>query len=404
MIAQEESKESIFLKKYFKQFYEKNFVDTVSSVEKREFGYGVFNRKIANRNLSFSSPQKMNDFLREKVPLFFSYSNSYYLKPSSTPMQTKNWIGGDLIYEFDADEITTECEYKNNFWHCKKKFGQEAFIDETENKGETKQWFLKKGLLESKKQVFRLVEFLEKDFGFDRKGIHINFSGKAGYHVHFKSSNILELNKKARIELVDYITGKDIYFDNLGYDLENSLSIPKEKCPWQKRINIGLKEFFEKDASEIAQIVGLKNQRSKIQKYLNNKNDLLKKMDQGHLIGFNLKKNKEFFSKIFEYIVNTYSVPIDRQTSIDIHKIIRVPNTLHGDTGLLAKKIEINELDSFDPYLDGVVFGDENITLFVNDVPKFKLKGNSFGPYKDEEINVPLYAAIYLIGKGAKLK
>lgn len=399
----DEEKESVFLKKHFKKYYEKNFIDTVSNVEKREFGFGIFKRKIANRNIAFQNSEKMNEFLRNSTPLFFSYSNSYYLNPANTPMQTKNWVGSDLIYEFDADEITTECEYKNNFWHCKKTFGQDAFISETSSQGETKQWFLKKGLNESKKQVFRLIEFLEKDFGFDRNGIGINFSGKAGYHVHFKASSILELNKKARIELVDYITGQGIYFDNLGYDIENNLTIPKPVSAWQKRINMGLLEFFEKDADEIAKITGLEKQKTKIRKYLSDKEELFKNIKQGYLIGFNIKKNKEFFSKIFNFIMQTYAVPIDRQTSIDLHKIIRVPNTLHGDTGFIAKKIDYGKLDSFEPYNDAIVFGEEEIKVFVKEALKFNLKGQDFGPYKEEEVIVPLFCAIYLIGKGAKL-
>ncbi len=399
----EESAEAIFVKKHFKEFYLKNFIDSVPSVEKREFGYGVFKRKIANRNLSFSNLEQMNYFLRNFVPLFFSYSNSYYLDPASTPMQSKNWVASDLIYEFDADEIKTECNFINGEWKCSKKFGQDAFIEETSSSGETKQWFLKKGLLESKKQVFRLVEFLEKDFGFSQEGLSINFSGKAGYHVHFRNNEILKLNKKSRIELVDYITGQGIYFDNLGYDLENTLRIPKATGSWQKRINKGLIEFFDKDVDEIALITDLAKQKSKIRKYLDNKEELLKKINEGYLIGFNIKKNKEFFSKIFDFIIQTYQVPIDRQTSIDLHKIIRVPSTLHGDTGLIAKKIELKKLDNFDPYSDAVVFGEDKVKLFVSQAPKFTLKNNDFGPFKEEEVTVPLYCALYLIGKGAKL-
>jgi DNA primase small subunit len=399
-----ENKEAIFLKKHFADYYNKNFIDTVPQIEKREFGFGVFRRKIANRNLAFTDASKMNYFLRNSVPLFFSYSNSYYAHPANTPMSSKNWIASDLIYEFDSDEIKTECNKVNGNWVCKKSFGQDAFITQTTNSGETKQWFLKKGLSESKKQVFRLIEFLENDLGFDKSGLAINFSGKAGYHVHLRNKEIQNLNKKSRVEIVDYITGQGIYFDNLGYDLDNSLSVSKSKGAWQKRINQGLIEFFDKSPEEIASITGLEKQKSKIRKYLENKDELIKKINEGYLIGFNIKKNKEFFLKIFQFIVQTYQIPIDRQTSIDLNKIIRVPNTLHGDTGLLAKIVPIKELDNFDPYKDAVVFGEEKIKVFVKEAPKFSLNNNDFGPFKEEEVIVPLYCAIYLIGKGAELR
>lgn len=395
------NKEEEFMISHFKKYYEKNIIDTVPHIENREFGYGIFKRKIANRNISFKDKNEMNNFLRFNTPLFFSYSNSYYSAPASQPMNTKGWLRSDLIYEFDADEITTEAKMENGEWHCKKKFGESAFIEETESEGEVKQWFSKKGLDESKKQVLRLIEFLNSDFGFDTKKVKINFSGKAGYHVHLRNEEIQNLNKNARVELVDYITANGIYFDNLGYDLENKLSVPKAKGGWQKRINKGLIEFFEKDAEEISKITGAN--KSKVKRYLENKDELIKKIEKGNLIGFNLKKNKEFFSKIFEFVASTYSVPIDRQTSIDLHKIIRVPSTLHGDTGLLAKEISENEINNFEPYNDAIVFGNENVKVRVESAPKFKLKDKEFGPYNNEEVEVPLFAAIYLIGKGAIL-
>jgi DNA primase small subunit len=398
----QESKEAIFLKKHFKDYYKKNFIDTVSEVNTREFGYGVFKRKIANRNLKFNDAKEMNEFLRNETPLFFSYSNSYYQNPGNTPMNTKGWLRSDLIYEFDADEITTVCNKENNEWECTKKFGEDAFIEEVESAdGEVKQWFSKKGLLESKKQVLRLVEFFEDDFGFDLDKLAINFSGKAGYHVHLRNENIQHLNKKARIELVDYIVGKGIYFDNLGYDLSDKLNIAKAHGGWQKRINKGLVEFFEKDAEEISKITG--TSRSRVKKYLEDKDDIIKKIKEGNLIGFNLKKNRDFFTKIFNFIVETYTVPIDRQTSIDLHKIIRVPNTLHGDTGFVAKKLNVSDLDDFKPYDDSVVFGNDEVKVHVPYAPKFSLKGEDYGPFNNCEVNVPLHTAIYLIGKGATL-
>jgi DNA primase small subunit len=394
----EKTKEEEFLEKHFRNYYKKNKIE-LDNVENREFGYGVYKRKIANRNLSFRNEEEMNSFLRERTPLFFSYSNSYYADPKATPMKNKQWLKADIIYEFDADEIMTHCLKENGEWKCEKEFGSDSLVKEVGE--EKKQWFLEKSLEESKKQVFRLVELLEEDFAFKREWIEINFSGKAGYHVHLKNKEIQDLKKKARIELVDYITGFGIYPDNLGYDFEN-LKIPSEKKGWIRRINKGFKEFFEKDVGEIEKITGIN--RQKINFLMKNKESLLKNIEKGILFDVGARTNKEFWKKVFEFIIETYMIPIDRQTSIDLHKIIRVPNTLHGETGFLAKKIKFEELQNFDPFKEAVVFGEEKIKLFVEETPKFKIKGQEFGPYKNEEIEVPLFCAIYLIGKGAKIK
>ncbi|KKW40743.1 MAG: hypothetical protein UY87_C0013G0016 [Candidatus Peribacteria bacterium GW2011_GWC2_54_8] len=53
------------------------------------------------------------------------------------------------------------------------------------------------------------------------------------------------------------------------------------------------------------------------------------------------KKSKQFWQLLLEHFVEGQKLFIDRQTSIDLVKIVRVPETLHGGTGLLAKKIQL---------------------------------------------------------------
>jgi DNA primase small subunit len=371
----ESSPEADFLKKHFSSFYKNNFVDSVPSVELREFGFGVFKRKIANRNLSFSSLKEMNDFLRNDSPLFFSYSNSCYKFPSNTPMVTKEWIKADLIYEFDADELGISIEE----------------IDGV-------QWFLHEHLDEAKKQVFRLIDFLENDFGFLREDISVNFSGKAGYHVHLKSDSIQNLNKKSRIELVDYLTGYGLDYVNLGFYLD-TLYCPKPtpKGLWSKRILKGIKEFFDSSEENISSVLKLSSKKTK--NILSKKEVIIDSLDKGLLFPFKEKKSV-LWKNILDYVVSKEMSPIDRQTSIDLHKIVRVPNTLHGETGLIAKSIPLDDLKDFDPFKDTIVFGSESIKVKISKTPKFILKGEHFGPFENQVEELPLFVAIYLIGKG----
>ena len=395
----EVTKEEEFLQKHFREFYKKNKITSVPEIEKREFGYGVYKRKIANRNLAFKTNEEMNNFLIQRTPLFFSYSNSYYMDPMATPMTNKFWLKGDMIYEFDADEVKTTCEKKDGVWVCNK-VGDESFVEERGE--EKKQWFLQKSLEQTKKQVFRLVDFLESDFGFTSDKVNINFSGKAGYHVHLRNEEIQNLNKRARIEMVDYLTGYGIYYDNLGYSFDKSLNCSKDIGLWSKRINQGIKEFFLKDPVQIKKITGLSKKRCEILSSV--KEEIWDKIDSGLLYDVGQKTNKAFWKTVLDFVVATYMVPIDRQTSVDLHKIIRVPNTLHGETGFVAKELSLNELETFDPFIDAVVFDSQKVNVFVEDAPVFSIKGQEFGPFKNELVSVPLFCAVYLIGKGAKLK
>jgi len=48
MFDAQNSKESDFLKKHFREYYLNHTISSVPELELREFGYGVFKRKIAN--------------------------------------------------------------------------------------------------------------------------------------------------------------------------------------------------------------------------------------------------------------------------------------------------------------------------------------------------------------------
>ncbi len=397
-----QNKEEEFMKKHFKQFYENTKIPSVPNPETREFGYGVFRRKIANRNMSFSSDEKMNLFLREQVPLFLSYSNAYYKYPDRRPMNTKELLRADIIYEFDADDLPTSCKERHDSWKCSKGHegnGGPELCPECGSSVEVKQWFCEECLEAAKHQTFRLLEFLEKDFAIT-KGISVNFSGKAGYHIHLRDESIQNLSKRARIELVDYLTGSGIFFGNLGYNLgAKRHSAPTGKGLWPKRINQGIKNYFEGDPKKVSAITG--TPLKKVKDLFSIKDDLLKALDKGIIYPLQGRKSKEFWENLMYDIVEGERLPIDRQTSVDLHKIIRVPETLHGETGFQAKTIPIDKLKSFNPFVDAVVFGDEKVKLKVKETPEFEIKGQKFGPFNESEEELPLYCAIYLVGKGA---
>jgi DNA primase small subunit len=95
------------------------------------------------------------------------------------------------------------------------------------------------------------------------------------------------------------------------------------------------------------------------------------------------------------------AIKLDTVVTTDIHRLIRLGNSLNGKTGWLSKEIDINKLESFDPLIDPSPFDYENyvkIKVFLS--PKFRLGQNFFGPYKNEVVKLPLAAAIFLICKG----
>ena len=104
---------------------------------------------------------------------------------------------------------------------------------------------------------------------------------------------------------------------------------------------------------------------------------------------------------IDEAKIEMYVNDIDRQTSVDINKIIRVPNTIHGSTGLLAKTVEFSALGGFDPLKESVVLPETEMKLLNATSPEFFLAGKKFGPFNNGDVSLPSYAAFFLLARGA---
>jgi DNA primase small subunit len=199
--------------------------------------------------------------------------------------------------------------------------------------------------------------------------------------------------------MVDYLTGNGIFFGNLGYNLSAKRhSAPTGKGLWPKRINAGIKRYFEGDPKRVSAITGAP--LKKVKELFSVKGELLKALDRGTIFSLHGRKSKEFWETLLYEIVQDEKLGIDRQTSVDMHKIIRVPETLHGETGFAAKTIPLEGLKNFSPFSDAVVFGGGEVKLSVGKTPEFEVMGKKFGPFEEGEESLPLCCAVYLVGKG----
>lgn len=398
----------LFLQSKLKEFYNSFEVDSVPQIDSREFGIGEFGKKISNRHLSFKNKQELNSFLREKAPFYISYSNAKYEFPAARPMEKKIFIGGDLIYEFDADDIKTECKLTHDSWKCKScNANGKGNIEKCPECGmgvKVEEWVCKECINETKTQTKKLLKILENDFGFSN-GIFINFSGSKGFHIHIRGEEVQHLSKAGRLELLDYITGTNIDFESMGFKYNKTVYFApkKEKARgWAKKLLNESEKFLESDAITIASNTsqqGYNVTKSMAEKLLKEKHSIINGMDRGLLKSVQGVNGEKFWSSTLSFIVDEQKLDVDRQTSIDINKIIRVPNTLHGSTGLQAKELSVEELNNFDALKETVVLGSEEVKVNATS-PQFYLNAKNWGPYNNTEISLPVYAAFYLLARG----
>jgi DNA primase small subunit len=345
-----EFKEMNFLKNEIREYYKKNNTDYPYLIEQREWGFG-FDKKIDFRHKKFDNHKMLRTYLINNAPLYASYSIARYVAPEGKPMENKIMKGSDLVFDIDVHNCPNH---------------EEKFVcDECLN--------------EAKNEVIKLNEnFLEPDLGIKKTEISVNFSGNRGYHVHVNNDAYKDLNKNARSELIDYIKGND--FDAREFVKKH----PTDKSPaWFGRVGRNLKR----------KLVEKQIKTSKRSEYLN-------EIEKG--IWENVS-NSTWFYRELEKTINEMKCNVDEQVTTDVHRLIRLPDSIHGESMLLAKKVE--NIEKFEPLRDTIILSDEEIEIEkIKEIPEMRLGEKIFEKTNNKKIYVPKYYGGYLIAKGfAKL-
>jgi DNA primase small subunit len=241
---------------------------------------------------------------------------------------------------------------------------------------------------------------LTQDFGFSEKELHVFFSGHRGYHVHVESEAVKSLDAIARKEIVDYVCGLgfDITLQGLsGEGLHVFESLNLSSSGWCGRVARGIYDFILTANPEDYKSIGVKGNVAKA--IIKNKDNILKKLSaplyQTTVKGLGF----ETLKKIADFSAKSKAAQVDTVVTTDIHRLIRVPNTLHGKTGLMKVEFPISKIEDFDPFESAIAFKKGTATVLVSDAPKFKLGGEIFGPYKNQKVKLPMAAAILLVCK-----
>ncbi len=400
-----------FVQRMFLEYYEECLFETCAprELEKREFGVLLFKERLMIRHRAFTSTSEIQDFLCSAIPSDVYYSSAYYERPSALDMSAKGWLGADLIFDIDADHIHTKCEKIHDEWICDKcGFGGKGLIPEIcpacgGQKFQAKTWLCEDCMESAKNELVKLLDMLQNDFGFSEKEVHVFFSGHRGYHVHVEARVVKTLDSIARKEIVDYVSGLGL---NLGFRGSTPKEAHKAKpatlpclgdLGWRGRVAKGVHDFIVHAEPEDYRDIGLR--RNVVETIVQNKNLVLRSLGlagQSHAVK---GLGPETWRKLIKYCAESLSAKIDTVVTTDIHRLIRLPATLHSKTGFKKVEFPTSRLEDFDPFKSAVAFRNGAVTVFVSDAPEFRVGEKTFGPYHSQKIELPTAAALLLICK-----
>jgi DNA primase small subunit len=374
-----DNKSALFVSGLLKQYYARATDIAPRNIARREFGFGDFEKKIAFRHYAFRDESDLKSYLARNAPAFVSYSGAEYQKPDGRPMESKGLLGSELVFDLDSSDIKLE---------CKKEHGDG--------------WICQKCLDAVKGQTIRLIEdFLIPDFGFSAKEMDINFSGNRGYHVHIASDTVYPLDSDARKAIANYIAGKGIeistFFPAIGVRGVRLDGPKPTDAGWGGKLANVVIAALNKGPEMLTEL-GIEKRYANI--LYKNRVEVILGITTGNWDKVRIPNKAQFWSNVLGSIAIAQSSSIDRNVTSDTYHLIRLPGTIHGDTGLAAKKIgSLSALHDFDPMKEAIAFRGSTVRIATQKVPGFSMGGAQLGPYDNEKPELPVYAATYLILK-----
>jgi len=317
------------------------------------------------RHRSLLDLGELGDFLQRKRPKHVYFSAGRYRDPSASSMSAKDWRSSDLVFDLDADHLPSV------------ELGEDSYAQM---------------LAKCKDALLRLLDFLESDFGFE--DLTVVFSGGRGYHVHVRDAGIQTLERDARREIVDYVRGIGLEFDQL-VDEEAVAGTAGRSSPaqkrtlateggWSGRAHRHIMSFVD-DLLELDDEAAVERLREyegigegKATAAVN-----AARSNYDQLAAGNIDVHPAFFQiakLLMTEVVAEDNAPIDEPVTTDTNRLIRLPGSLHGGSGLSVERIERDELADFDPLVDAVpeTFRSHDITIEVTDGGTVELGGDSF--------------------------
>ncbi|WP_257297608.1 DNA primase small subunit PriS [Haloarchaeobius sp. FL176] len=352
----------------------------------REWGYITWSSGGTTmiRHHSWMEVGDLRTFLTDERPRHVYFSAGRYDDPGAGSMSKKGWRGSDLVFDLDADHLPG--------------------VDPDEDSyGEM--------LAVCKDALLRLLDLLETDFGFE--DLTVVFSGGRGYHVHVRDDGVDELDRGNRREIVDYVMANQVDFESLvnresvaGLGLKN----PTDKRSldttggWGRRVHDRLLAFVdevrelpdEEGREHLQSFEGIGAGRSK--KLVEVLDDRYDELAAGNLdVHPTVVRLADIFA---EETFAAETAPIDEPVTTDINRLIRLPGSLHGGTGLAVTRIPRDEVAEFDPLHDAVpeTFVGNDIEVTVDEPTEVELGGGSFTVEAGTQ-TVPEYVGVFLMAR-----
>ncbi|NKE36025.1 DNA primase small subunit PriS [Natronococcus sp. JC468] len=383
-----EERTRAYLRGRFRDHYRRTELTLPPAANEREWGYipwteGPDTTMVRHRSLLELGD--LEEFLVRERPRHVYFSAGRFRDPGAGSMHEKEWQSADLVFDLDADHLPNVT------------LGEDSYAEM---------------LATCKDALLRLLDFLEDDFAFE--DLEIVFSGGRGYHVHVRDESIRHLDREHRREVVDYVRGIGLEFEELietetvaglGRKTPTERRTLRTEGGWGARTHARFMAFVD-ELLALEEEAALERLREfegigegKATATLNAARNNREGLEAGNVtVHTAVSQLAERFAK---RAVEADNAPIDEPVTTDTNRLIRLPGSLHGGSGLETVRLGRDEIDAFDPLVDAVpeTFTGHEIRVDVADGGEVELGGDSFTVPEGDQ-SLPEYVAVFLMARG----
>ncbi len=197
------SKRSI--EQMLRRYYSRRPLVEPSYFPKREIAIQPVGAKSYIRHLNFPSIISLYRYIEENPPLHLYYSSAIYDNPGAEDMESKEWLGSELIFDIDADhyegcgDTLYVCRACGHVSHEKIKECPRCGSHDIASIPLLPEECIRRAW----RDAVKLSDILREEYGFH--DIHLEFSGNRGFHIRVADEEALPLTRDERRMIADYV-------------------------------------------------------------------------------------------------------------------------------------------------------------------------------------------------------
>ncbi|MEM0000999.1 MAG: DNA primase small subunit domain-containing protein [Desulfurococcaceae archaeon] len=367
MLPREQTSKIAFLRKIIREYYSQRPLEEPGDLHKREIALESLEDAAYIRHLAFPYMSALYEYITTvKTPLHLYHSSALYAVPDADIMENKIWEGSELLFDIDADKYEG-CNKR--IWICPESGEAYDTVLGACPQGEKPVEYLSLPwmcIVKAWNSALRLVDVLEKDFGYSK--IKIYFSGNRGFHVKVLDQEVLQLGREARRAIADYVSCNELDLDTLFPAYRGKAVFRTPEYGLRKRV------------LELAMKRGIIERRR------------VKELEDVMLVDLEYVKA----------ILREVCVDVDRAVTMDTTRLSRFGNSLNMKAGFkvteLKRDIDVDRLryECFSPF-KGTLKVKSLVTggVDVLDTKLNLVRGNIY--------RVEAYIGVYMVVKGLAL-